>query len=217
MTADWVSAILNLFTLLVVTGIALFLRSYLPSYLEKKGENLATKEDVEEITDKVERVRSQYITDIEILRSDLGMRAHVHKLQFEREFDILSQVWDKLIDLSVATHGLRPVLDNVEPDIPEQEVKAQRLQIFLKSSDAFFNTVHKNRPFYPQEIFDALAKVMEVTRIEAAEYSVRSPYLASGHGSGFNRDYWERGISNARAIIAAIDEVCEVIRRRIAV
>ena len=32
--------------------------SYLPAYFSKKGENLATKEDIEEITDKIESVKS---------------------------------------------------------------------------------------------------------------------------------------------------------------
>ena len=41
---------------LIICGIGLYLRSY----LKKKGENLATKEDVELITDKVEGVRSEY-------------------------------------------------------------------------------------------------------------------------------------------------------------
>ncbi|MEW4982179.1 MAG: hypothetical protein AB1Y26_02955 [Cycloclasticus sp.] len=38
--------------------IGLIVKSYLPSYLSKKGENLATKEDIEEITTKIESVKS---------------------------------------------------------------------------------------------------------------------------------------------------------------
>ncbi len=38
--------------------IGLIVKSYLPAYFSKKGENLATKEDVEEITDKIESVKS---------------------------------------------------------------------------------------------------------------------------------------------------------------
>ena len=174
MTAIWASVILQLLEIAIMIGAGLFLKSYLPSYFEKKGENLATKEDIEDITDKVERVRSQYTSDIEVLRSELGIQVHIHKLRFERESKILSQVWDKLVDLSVATHGLRPMLDY--EDSSEQEVKTQRLQSFSKSYEALFDTVQKNRPFYPQEIFEALAEVMKVARIEAVEYSHRNPY-----------------------------------------
>ena len=38
--------------------LALLARTYLPSYLRKKGENLATKEDIEEITQGIEGVKS---------------------------------------------------------------------------------------------------------------------------------------------------------------
>ncbi len=33
---------------------------FLGSYLRKKGENVATKEDIKDITEKIEKVRSQY-------------------------------------------------------------------------------------------------------------------------------------------------------------
>jgi hypothetical protein len=37
-------------------AVYLLLKSFLPSYLSEKGKNLATKEDVASITDKVESV-----------------------------------------------------------------------------------------------------------------------------------------------------------------
>ena len=40
----------------------LFLKHYIPSYLNEKGKNLATREDVAAITHEVERVRLQYNT-----------------------------------------------------------------------------------------------------------------------------------------------------------
>ena len=55
---DWniILQILNTFILII---IGFFLRSYLPSYFEKKGENRATKEDTGEITGIDESVRSK--------------------------------------------------------------------------------------------------------------------------------------------------------------
>ena len=42
----------------------LILGNFLPKYLSKKGENLATKEDISEITDKIESVKHEYATRI---------------------------------------------------------------------------------------------------------------------------------------------------------
>ena len=45
---------------LVVSITSLFLRFYLPPYLNKKGENLATKEDIADITKKIEEVKIEF-------------------------------------------------------------------------------------------------------------------------------------------------------------
>ena len=72
-----IDTILQFITLVVMVMLGLLLKSYLPSYLTKKGENLATKEDIEEITSKVERIRSQHASELEALRSRLQSESEV--------------------------------------------------------------------------------------------------------------------------------------------
>lgn len=45
----------------------IFFPKYFSSYFSEKGKNLATKEDVEEITDKIEKIRSNYVYESELL------------------------------------------------------------------------------------------------------------------------------------------------------
>ena len=40
--------------------LALVINNFLPKYFGKKGENLATKEDISEITNKIETVKHDY-------------------------------------------------------------------------------------------------------------------------------------------------------------
>ena len=47
---DWLLLIVEIASIIAVFLLGLFTKNYLPSYMEKKGENLATKEDVKEIT-----------------------------------------------------------------------------------------------------------------------------------------------------------------------
>ncbi len=54
------------FGVIVVYLVSKFL---LPSYFSEKGKNLATKEDIASITDKVESVKIDYAKVIEELRS----------------------------------------------------------------------------------------------------------------------------------------------------
>lgn len=51
-----INFILNIVVILLIFLVGLFTKNYLPSYMDKKGENLATKEDIKEITRKTEEV-----------------------------------------------------------------------------------------------------------------------------------------------------------------
>ena len=53
----WINIIV---TVLSVFILGLFLKNFLPSYMTEKGKNLATKEDIAEITKKTEEVQSEF-------------------------------------------------------------------------------------------------------------------------------------------------------------
>lgn len=51
---------LSIANVIVLIAAGLALKGYLPAYLNEKAKNLASKEDIEEITRKIEGVKSQY-------------------------------------------------------------------------------------------------------------------------------------------------------------
>ena len=69
--------VVNLLMLATLVIIGLFLKNYLPSYLTEKGKNLATKEDIDEITNKIERVKTLYVSEIEKLKAELQNESQV--------------------------------------------------------------------------------------------------------------------------------------------
>jgi hypothetical protein len=78
--SDWmfaISVITDLLTWIVLIVGGLLLRNYLSTYFQEKGKNLATKEDIGVITDEVERVRSQYVSDLERLKADLREESEI--------------------------------------------------------------------------------------------------------------------------------------------
>ncbi|MDZ7805468.1 hypothetical protein [Thiohalophilus sp.] len=88
----------NLFALLGSLGVGavlggglifLIIKSYIPSYLSEKGKNLATKEDVAEITNKVESVKTEYAQIIEEIRSNNQLKL----AEIEREKTIRKEVY----------------------------------------------------------------------------------------------------------------------------
>lgn len=64
--------VLEILILIGFIGLILLLRKYLPSYLTKKAENLATKQDIGEITHRIEEVRTQHLAALERVKSGLS-------------------------------------------------------------------------------------------------------------------------------------------------
>ncbi|MBD1571589.1 hypothetical protein [Aliivibrio sp. S10_S31] len=86
--------------LLALIGIGcLFLfRKYLFSYSSEKGKNLATKEDIEEITRKVESTKNEYISDIERLKVDLALLSRKHDILLDEKIRVFKKLQKRLVD-----------------------------------------------------------------------------------------------------------------------
>ena len=69
-----VNLILNIAVIVLIFLVGLFTKNYLPSYMDKKGENLATKEDIEEITRKTEEVQREFKEEFEAFSSDMRFK-----------------------------------------------------------------------------------------------------------------------------------------------
>jgi uncharacterized membrane-anchored protein YhcB (DUF1043 family) len=54
--------------------LGLLLKSFLPNYVKKKAENLATKEDIKNITEKIESVKSKVEINTDAHKSYIGER-----------------------------------------------------------------------------------------------------------------------------------------------
>jgi hypothetical protein len=66
---DVLSLSLSIINFIVIGIFTLVGKNYLTSYFNEKGKNLASKEDIHEITDKVEGIKSQYLVDLERVKS----------------------------------------------------------------------------------------------------------------------------------------------------
>jgi Txe/YoeB family toxin of Txe-Axe toxin-antitoxin module len=200
---ELISIVNSLLILLIVCLGAIFL----PSYLREKGKNLATKEDIGNITEQVERVKVDYTAAIERLRSDLSRTAYVHRVQFDLEIQSYREVWQKAINLRRTTHGLRPLLDAAYAEgETEESRRKERLDRYSKALDEFIITVDENKPFYVQGVFEKLNALSRLTYGEAVDY---------GFQRSDDAEYWRRAGKNVEKINGLIDDICEAIRSRV--
>ena len=91
------------------------LKHYIPSFVAEKAKNLATKQDIGAITHEIESVKTLYTREIELLRAALGSRSHIHQVRYQREFDILQEVTEKVVELRNAVLSLRPIREFLCP------------------------------------------------------------------------------------------------------
>jgi len=96
--------------------VYLIIKSFIPSYLSEKGKNLATKEDIATITDKVESVKTDYAKVIEEIRSNNQLK----HAGIEREKNIKKEVYLQAVEALTRTQNVVGSIANLE--INEQEI-----------------------------------------------------------------------------------------------
>lgn len=75
-------------TVTIIGG--LWIKSFLPSYMSQKGKNLATKEDIGEITSIVKDIENSFNKELEQFRSDIDFRKTINITLKEAEKDAIS-------------------------------------------------------------------------------------------------------------------------------
>ena len=92
--------LLDILIIAIIFIGGLFTKHYLPTYMDKKGENLATKEDVEEITKLTEQVQKEFNEAFELFSSDV-------KFKYEYNYKQYSELYCKLYAIVVQSEYVR--------------------------------------------------------------------------------------------------------------
>ena len=112
---------------------------------------------------------SKIQTELASLRADLERSLHVHRVQFEKEFQIYLELSDKMVAVREALFTINKALQPVFENIEDQDNYYAPLKQNLKDSFvAFRATVMKNKPFYAEEVFTAADRVMDLAVDEIA-------------------------------------------------
>lgn len=102
---------------IVGAGFLFFiLKSFLPSYFSEKAKNLATKEDIGQITSEVEKVKSGYAEMLEEVKSNHQLRL----ASIEREKLLKKEVYLDSVEALSKYQGALAVMSNL--DIPSQAI-----------------------------------------------------------------------------------------------
>lgn len=73
---------ISILEVIAFVSVGLIIKNYLPSYLDEKGKNLATKEDIAEITRRSEEVQDEYRREYEKFSSDMKFKYDFYYKQY---------------------------------------------------------------------------------------------------------------------------------------
>jgi hypothetical protein len=139
--------------------------AWLISYVREKGKNLATKEDISEITQKVESIKT-----------DLAAKQHFSQVRYDRELEVYQKVWPKLMNFFQATY----LSEDITQTTPQNR--------YAESRDEVIMVIREKIPFFAKEIrqealafqllceehrlYETLLRRRDLTSEEMKNYSV---------------------------------------------
>jgi signal transduction protein with GAF and PtsI domain len=148
--------ILQVLILLAVGLLALISRYSLSSYLSEKGKNLATKQDIAEITREIESVKATFLE---------------HQTQFslfhQKRSEAISGTYELLHD---ATEFVRHMVDPVQfgGDAAEVQRRERGIDAFNKLSSFYW----KHKIYLPETICEKMEVVLSTIKEAASNYTI---------------------------------------------
>ncbi|XPF93093.1 hypothetical protein ACM9HF_13820 [Colwellia sp. RE-S-Sl-9] len=198
------------FLILMGIGSLFFFRKFLFSYSSEKGKNLATKEDIESITKKIEDVKLVHAKQLESTRAELSSQINTHGFRYEKEYEVLAELSALLVDVRDASLSLRPALDFVVPNKTDEEVKKERLTRYFDALRALYVIREKKRPFYPSEIYQSIRAIEKESRSESIAYQYDDPNEGNKQIA-----YWDKAKENQDKITELAEDSMGKIRERV--
>jgi hypothetical protein len=94
----------------------------------------------------------------------------VTRAQFETEFEAMKEVFGLLSQVRILLYDLWPTSTYDPKNEPKESKKARlfrRLQGLMEAHDATRTAIEAKRPFFPEELYDAVTECLDTAQIEA--------------------------------------------------
>ena len=143
------------------------------------------------------------------IKSALEKEQFIHRLQFEKEFEIYLELWKKLFVLKEATEMLMPVVDYDEPGLTEEETRKIRLERAIKAYDEVRTAINHYKPFFAKDVYKNANKILN----ESFKQALASQY--PGRNVEEFLENFERAQERTEEILNIIDKIDKSISTRI--
>jgi hypothetical protein len=158
------------------------------------------------------KYKIQVDTLLQDLRTENSKELFVHRLQFEKEFEIYKELWVAVLELEKA---IIPLTNDVSfSSISKEETHSEIRKAFKKLNEIIFI----NRPFYSSEIFEETYKITGLCQ-KICKCDRRDERIENRPNTYKNERLWQVNTdelhSAAKEIKKAVNILCDLIRQRI--
>ena len=141
------------------------------------------------------------------VQAELDRTIHVYRVQFEMEFQALTDIWNAVSTLRSHIADLRPSMDGTSSG-EEMESKLQdRFTTFHEALWALQHVVNNQGPFYAEAVFAEVEKLLQIGKREELQLRTEEPFTAA---------WYQDGERTRNAFDEQADVVAKVMRNRIA-
>jgi len=103
----------------------------------------------------------------------LDAAAHVTKAQYEREFEIYRDLWDKMLMASRVVLSAPAIRDSAPPC--QADHRRKQTEILRNAVGEFAAAVERNRPFYSEAVYRAIEPVYKSASEASVQYELDGP------------------------------------------
>ena len=157
---------------------------------------------------KLQKQKAEYDKQLESLKSKLQRKNTVHKLQFEKEFQLCEGLWKALVDVR-KTAVITPTLDIMPKDKSPYDVYRERYEIAVNAFNEAKNLFEDHRPFYHDDVSKITRDLLSQCRGYIGDVG---RMFKSEH---FDDELHDKADKLLKKVPEAIDEIEKVIKGRI--
>lgn len=119
---------------------------------EKKRHNL-----------EIEEFKGRLSKEINVVNSMIDKSVYVTKLQYDKEFSIYLEIWEKLADCVLYTKNLYPIYDQVpisEDDLEKHNIR--KWEQYVSAYNDYSNVIIKYAPFYEESLYERFLELRKL-------------------------------------------------------
>ena len=160
------------------------------------------------VNKKKSEIEKSMNKELEEIKSALSKEQLIHKLQFEKEFDIYEKLWARLIIFENVTRRYIAILSFFEPKKDLDETQKKMLQKYNGAFGDIEKTISISKPFYSVQVYKYTDELLN-----AAHSKVISSQFISYEKEP--KKYLNEFKKYNKEIKKIIDNIEEAIRERI--